>query len=102
MAEKNPVFGTTKPANWKPTIKGTIICNGNKYNDLMSDDLVKECTRIAKMNGMKSFVIKMNGKTYNDRKELPTVSIAALILKPEVIDAEGQVAEVKTAQDVAA
>jgi hypothetical protein len=101
MPEKNPVFGTTKRANWKPTHKDTILCNGNRYTP-ESDDLIRECTKVAKMQGMKSFVIKMNGKIYNDPKELPTNSIEALILRPEVVDATGVMAEVKTAQDVAA
>jgi hypothetical protein len=98
MPAKKPVFGTTK--DYRPTPKGgKILCNGNKY-DAESDNLVKECTRVAKMNGMKSFVIKMDGHTYNDAKELPTNSIEALVIRPEVVG--DTVAEVRTAQDVAA
>jgi hypothetical protein len=96
LAEKKPTFGTT--ARYRPAHKETILCNGNKYTP-ETDDLVKECTTVAKMNGMKSFVIKMDGHTYNDPTELPTNSIAALVLKAEVVDAT---IEVKTAQDVAA
>ena len=95
--ERKPKFGTTK--DYRPTQKSKILCNGNKY-DTESDNLVKECTRIAKMNGMKNFVIKMDGHTYNDAKELPTNSIEALVIRPEVVD--GMVAEVRTSQDVAA
>lgn len=83
------------------TANNQIKCNGNLFAPA-TDDLVKECIEVAKKNGLTDFVIKINGHTYNDATELPTNSIAALAKQAEVVGVDEPVAEVKTAQDVAA